>query len=267
MAKEEKLLQVQSKLNDRDFEDVYRIFLDTERGKDRKIAMISCGVIAAICILLLILWKNITFLFYAIGACIVGYMYLKMPVNKKFIATNKLHFGERRLTTFYPHSISTMELLQDGESLDEEEVEEATTTVSTVSLKAYENERGFLFAEGKIVSLFLYVPKRNLSDNEINAIRDFAEERCSGGYQLLEMKSIIEDAHENDDDSAETGMTNAVCEQYYGAKKLRLYDADGQRVRMDDEEEDFDMAEEEQPETDSLEEDDIDKFPEDIADE
>ena len=44
MAKEEKLLHVQSKLNDRDFEDVYRIYLATERGRDRRISMIICAV-------------------------------------------------------------------------------------------------------------------------------------------------------------------------------------------------------------------------------
>ena len=43
MAKEEKILTVRSKLNDRDFEDVFKIYLETERTKDRSIGLIGGG--------------------------------------------------------------------------------------------------------------------------------------------------------------------------------------------------------------------------------
>ncbi|GEM_PF-1709343 len=241
MAKEEKLLHVQSKLNDRDFEDVYRIYLATERGRDRRISMIICAVLAVICIIMFILWgKNITFLFYAAGALIVGMLYYFVPSNKKFIAANKLQFGEWRETAFFPHHISTIEIFSENElaEMDADEIEDATTTISTVSLKAYENERGFLFADGKISAQFLYVPKRSLKKQELEMIREFAEERCSGGYLLLEMKSMLTDEDENEaEENTDTSMTSAVCDQYYGANHLRLYDSEGRRVDMDADEE------------------------------
>ena len=244
MAKEEKLLEVRSKLNDNDFEDVYKIYMATERGKDRKISMIICIAIAAICIFLCVLWHNITFLFYAIGAGVIWLLYMLVPTNKKFIAANKLQFGEWRITSFYPHSIATMEILEDENEMnemDEDEIEEATTHMSTVSLKAYENERAFLFADGKISVQFLYVPKRNLTEDEIAGIREFAEERCSGGYEALEMKSMIEDENAGQEEETEgTALVSAVCDRYYGAKKLHLYDSNGQCVRMDEDEEEYD---------------------------
>lgn len=253
MAKEEKLLQIKSKLNDRDFEDVYKIYLETERGKDRKISMIVCIVIAAICIFLFFLWHNITFIFYAGGAVVVWLLYMMVPSNRKFIAANKLQFGEWRVTSFYPHSISTMEILEDEnetDEMDEDEIEEATTNISTVNLKAYENERAFLFADSKISVQFLYVPKRGLTEEEIAVIREFAEERCSGGYEALEMKSMIEDeeSEETESETEGTDIVSAVCDRYYGAKKLHLYDSDGHRVRMDEDDEEYAEGSEENAE-------------------
>lgn len=241
MAKEEKLFSVQSKLSDRDFDDVFKIYLDTERGKDRRFAMMICVGFCLLFVILLIALKNITFIFYAIGALIIAAAYWFVPVNKKFIAANKLQFGETRQTGFYPHGVSTIEILEDEDlsEMDEDEIEEATTVLSTIRMTAYENMRGFLFAEGKISNQFLYVPKRSLSKQEIEDIRKFAEERCSGGYQLLETKSMVG----SDDDAEETAhsqgisITSAVCDQYYGAKKLHLYDENGQRVSFDEEDE------------------------------
>lgn len=239
MAKEEKILTVQCKLKSRDFDDVYRIYLETEKNSDKRIGLITCAVLCAICLFLMILLKNITFLFYAIGCIIIGCSYYLVPANKKFIATNKLLFGEWREIVFYPHSVSTMEIFEKDEAaeMDEDEIAEATTVISTNSLKAYENARGFLFADGKIVNQFLYVPKRELSRQEIAEIHDFAENNCSGGYQLLEGESMLgeEQGTEPEDDDDAPSLTENVCDQYYGAKKLRLYDSEGHRVGVDDE--------------------------------
>lgn len=240
MATEEKILRVQSKLSDRDFDDAYRIYVENERGTDRRIGLITCLFLGVICALLTILFKNMTFLFYAAGCVIIGIAYFKVPANKKFIATNKLQFGTWRETTFYPHSITTMEIFEQNETekMDEEEIEEATASITTNSLVAYENARGFLFAEGKIVNQFLYVPKRGLGLQEITAIREFAENNCSGGYHLLESPSIVDgEDHavpEEDDEDEKSALTADLCDQYYGANKLHLYDSNGQRVRMDE---------------------------------
>ena len=193
---------------------------------------------ASVCIFITIITKNITFLFYAAGCLIIGISYYAVPVNKKFIAANKLQFGEWREITFYPHALTTMEIFDKNEAaeMDEDEIEEATTSFSTSSLTAYENARGFLFAESKIVNQFVYVPKRELSRQAIAAIQDFAQNNCSGGYQLLEGKSMLEDEDaplpEQEDD--DTSLTSNICDQYYGAKKLRLYDAEGHRVDLDE---------------------------------
>lgn len=242
MAKEEKLLTVQSKLSDRDFDDVYRIYLDTERNSDKRIGLITCAALAAICLFLMILFHNFTFIFYAAGCVIIGISYYLVPVNKKFIATNKLLYGEWREITFYPHSVSTMEIFDKDEAkdMDADEIEDATTSFSTTSIKAYENNRGFLFADGKIVNQFVYVPKQGLSRSDAAEIRKYAEENCSGGYELLEGASLIEeDVPGNTEDAGDpASLTANVCDQYYGAKKLHLYDAEGHRVHMDEDESD-----------------------------
>lgn len=237
MEKEEKLFSVQCRLNDGDFEDVFRIYNETEKTSDKRIGLITCGVLIAICIFMTIITKNITFLFYAGGCLLIGISYFLVPVNKKFIATNKLLFGEWREITFYPHALTTMEIFEKNETaeMDADEIEEATTSFSTNNLVAYENARGFLFAESKIVNQFMYVPKRELSRQTAAAIQEFAQNNCSGGYQLLEGKSMIEDEDapapvQEDDD---TTLTSDICNQYYGAKKLHLYDADGHRVDPD----------------------------------
>ena len=237
MAKEEKLLTVRSKLNDRDFEDVFRIYMESERSKDKSSGLVICAILCAVCLALLIILKNITFVFYAIGCVIIAISYWLVPVNRKFLANNKLQFGEWRETSFYPHSITVMEIFEENEaeSMDADEIEEATTKISTVSLTAYENERGFLFAEGKIVNQFLYIPKRDLKKQELETIQEFAKERCTGGYHLLEMKSMIEGENE-EPEIDEAATTSAVCDKYYGVSKLHLYDADGHRVDMDEDE-------------------------------
>lgn len=241
MATEEKILRVQSKLSDGDFDDVYRIYVENERGTDRRIGLITGLILAVICVLLTVLFKNMTFLFYAVGCVIVGIAYFKVPTNKKFIATNKLQFGTWRETTFYPHSVTTMEIFaqDEAENMEEEEIEEATASISTNSLVAYENARGFLFAEGKIVNQFLYIPKRTLGLIEINTIREFAENNCSGGYHLLESASIV-DAEDHaipdaDEENDKASLTADVCDQYYGAKQLHLYDSEGRRVNVNGE--------------------------------
>lgn len=235
MAKEEKILTVRSKLTTRDFDDVYRIYQETEKNSDKRIGLITCIVLCAICLFLMILLKKITFLFYAIGCLIIGFSYYAVPTNKKFIATNKLLFGEWRETSFYPHAVSTIEIFEQDEEMDEDEIEEATTTISTNSLKAYENSRGFLFADGKIINQFLYVPKRELNRQEIAEIHDFAENNCSGGFLLLEGESMLgEDADAAAEADDAPSLTENVCDQYYGAKKLRIYDSEGNRVGIDD---------------------------------
>lgn len=238
MAKEEKLLTVRSKLNDRDFEDVFKIYMETERGKDKRIGLMTCAVLGAVCLVLMLVLRNMTFGFFAAGCLIVAVSYWMVPVNRKFLANNKLQFGEWREMSFFPHSITVLEIFEENEaeSMDEEELAEATTKLSTVGIKAYENERGFLFAQGRITDQFLYVPKRGLKKQELADLQEFAKERCSGGYRMLEMNSMLgEDEPETDPE--ETSLTAAACDRYYGAKKLHLYDADGNRVDMTEEQE------------------------------
>ncbi len=244
MEKEKKLLSVQCKLNDGDFEDVFRIYNETEKTSDKRFGLVTCGILIAACIFMTVITKNITFVFYGVACLVISISYYLVPVNKKFIATNKLQFGEWREISFYPHSVSTIEIFEKNETaeMEEEEIEEATTSISTNVLIAYENMRGFLFAEHKIVNQFIYIPKRELSRQTIAAIQDFAQNNCSGGYQLLEGKSMLmdEDAPITEKEDDDTSKTSKLCDQYYGVKKLRLYDADGNRVDMDDDDsEDF----------------------------
>lgn len=240
MDKEEKILSVQCKLNDRDFEDVFRIYNETEKVSDKRFGLITCGVLIAICIFMTVITKNLTFIFYGAACLVIGIAYYLVPVNKKFIATNKLQFGEWREITFYPHSIATIEIFEKNETaeMDEDEIEEATTAISTNTLIAYENNRGFLFADHKIVNQFIYVPKRDLSRQTITAIQEFAQENCSGGYQLLEGNTMMpdEDVPVPEKESDDTSLTSELCDQYYSAKRLRLYNAEGHRIDMDEEE-------------------------------
>ena len=240
MNNEEKLFSVQSSLNDQDFDDVFRIYLEMERGNEKKIAMITCVILCVICIVLMIIMRNITFLFYGIGCLVVGFAYLMVPVNRKFLAANRLMLGMQRETGFYPHAVTTMEIFGDEESeeMTEEEIEDATTVFLTGSVTAYENERGFLFADGKISNQFLYVPKRSLTEEEIEQISDFAQNRCSGGYHALQMNPMIapEEAQEEKEENGDS-LVSQVCDQYYGADKLHLHGEDGQNIDMDSEEE------------------------------
>ena len=238
MAKEKevKLFSVRTQMNDKDYDDVFNIYLESERGNEKKISLAVCILLGIICLVLMIVLKNITFLFYCIGCLIVGIANFLVPVNRKFIAQNKLQFGEKREISFFPHQLSTFEILEDEEELSEEEREEATTVFSTGTMTAYENERGFLFADGKISNQFLYISKRQLSEEKIEKVRDYAKERCSGGYHLLVMKSMLEDdTDEKMDETDETSFVSSVCNQYYGADKLRICDADGHRIHPEDE--------------------------------
>lgn len=275
MEKEEKLFSVQSRLNDQDYDDVFRVYLEEERGREKKRAIISCSVLFAICILLFFInHYNIVFIFYGIGCLIVGAAYLMVPVNKKFIATNRLMFGMQRETVFYPHAVSTMEIYEDEDStaMTEEELEEATTVISTGAMVAYENERAFLFAEGKISNQFLYIPKRGLSEEQLTNLREFAQERCSGGYHLIEVKSMVADddaetekpAEESTDDSVASDM----CGQFYGAKHLHLRDDEGRPIDFSAETEENSEPESETEskiasETESAPETEITQKPED----
>ena len=241
MNKEEKLFSVQSRLNDQDFDDVFRIYLEMERGNEKKIAMITCSVLCVICIILMILMKNITFLFYGIGCLVVGFAYLMVPVNKKFLATNRLMLGMNRETGFYPHAVTTMEIFEDEESdeMTEEEIEDATTVFLTGSITAYETEQGFLFADGKISNQFLYLPKRTLSEEETAAISEFAQERCSGGYHFLQMTPMVAPEEQQDeapDEESGDSLVSEVCDRYYGAEKLHLHDEDGHSINDEDDE-------------------------------
>lgn len=228
MAKEEKMFSVQAELNDRDFEDVFRIYLRHERGNEKKIGLATSIVLLIICIVMMIVLKRMTFLFYGIGCAVIGLSYFLVPVNRKFLANNKLQFGEKRETSFYQHSVTTIELFDDDEEYDSDE--NAETALSTMMLKVYENERGFLFAEGKIVNQFLYLPKRCLNEEEIEDIREFAQENCTGGYQKTDTVITEEDIHTH------AAKTDAVCDKYYGASNLRLFDENGNRIGADDEE-------------------------------
>ena len=237
MAKETLLFTVNAEIRDQDFDDVYRIYLQEERRKDRKIAVITCVVLALICVLVMIIIHNFTFLIYA-GACLVaGVLYWVVPVNRKFIAQNKLQFGEKREIGFYPHRITSFEILEDEETLSEEEKAEATSEFSTGNMTAYESERGFLFADGKIANQFVYVPKRKLDEQDAENIREFAKQRCSAGYHLLEMRTMLDgsDGTEEEDENGGDSFVSEVCDQYYGIKKLHLHDDSGKRISDEDE--------------------------------
>ena len=254
MKKEEKLFSVQSRLNDHDFEDVFSIYMENERGSERQIAMVVCAVLCVICIVLMFIMHNYTFLFYGIGCILVGLAYLLVPVNKKFIATNRLMFGTARETGFYPHMLTTMEIFEDEEAAEmtEDEIEEATTVFSTGSLTAYENERGFLFAQGKITNQFLYIPKRDLTETETGAVRAFAEENCDGGYHLVGTKSMVESDEEPDGEAPQEEDTSefvdSVCDQYYGADKLRLHSDDETEADPDIDDDDAEASDAEEAE-------------------
>ncbi|MBQ8920905.1 MAG: hypothetical protein IJ060_01925 [Oscillospiraceae bacterium] len=244
MAKETKLFSVQIELNDRDYEDVFRTYLRYERGNEKKIGLFTSIALLAVCLVLIYVTKRIAFLFYGLGCFVIGLSYFLVPVNRKFLATNKLQFGEKQEIGFCPHRLTTTELFDDDED-SETEYEDAETEFSTLTLHAYENDRGFLFADGKIVNQFVYLPKRCLDDEDIEKIREYAENRCSGGYK--EVETMIAE----DDNETRAAKTDAVCDRYYGAKKLRLYDDNGNRVDLDeDEAEEPEETEAEEPEFD-----------------
>ena len=234
MAKETALFTVKVQISDRDYDDVFRIYLEQERGKEKKIALGTCVFLAVICLILVAVFHNPTFIFYAIACLIIGGLYCIVPANRKFVAQNKLQFGEKREIGFLPHSLSTFELLDDEEDLTDEAREEATTYFSTGTMFAYENERGFLFAEGKISNQFLYIPKRNLDETEIETVREYAKKRCSGGYQYMQMRSMLADPEDDADDTEGGSFVSAVCDQYYGADRLHLKTEDGRRVKAAD---------------------------------
>jgi hypothetical protein len=226
MAKEKKLFSVQAELNDRDFEDIFRVYMRYERGNEKKIGLLVSIALFLACILLTFVLSRLTLLFYGIGCAVIGLSYYLVPVNRKFLATNKLQFGEKREISFYPHQVTTMELFDDD---NDDEYENSETAFSTMMLKVYENDRGFIFAEGKIVNQFLYLPKRCLSEEEIEEVRAFAQEKCSGGYH--EADTMISE----EDTETRAAKTDAVCDKYYGMENLRLCDDEGNRIHTEDE--------------------------------
>ncbi len=233
MAKEEKLFSVVCTLNDNDFEDVYRIHKEADQ-KNHNYSMIVGIAVAVLCIVVAILLKNLMFYFYAAASVLIGLSYRFVPLNRKFLATNRLQYGDKREMIFYPHEVSVFEVLDD-EEISASEREDATTYFSTGSMKAFENKNGFVFADNSIENGFLYVPKRGLEDETIAQLIDFAKNRCSSGYTLL--TSILgKDEEMAGGENAEKASVNDDLDRYYGKDKLRLYDENGNRVRDDEEE-------------------------------
>lgn len=241
--KDQKMIEVQSTMNDQDFSEVYRIYLATERGSEKKKALMTVAAFFVFFLVLLIINHNMSFLFLMLGCVIIALSYLFMPINKKFIAENKLLFGAWRETVFYEHHVTVMELFQenDAEQMSEEELREAITEIPTTMLTAYETDSGFLFADGKISRQFVYIPKRDLDETQLSVVLQFASERCSGGYHRIPLRAALHDSKTEDAEELVTG----ACEKYYGADKLNLYDEDGARV--DFSEEDDASPEEETP--------------------
>ena len=250
MAREEqKQFSVQCKLTDKDFEDVFQIYTENERGSEKQIALVTCIMLFMVCIVLLIILKNFTFIFYGIGCLIIGLSYFLVPVNRKFLATNQLLLGTHREMTFYQTFVTSFELIEGEAELTEEEREEAETVFKTDSMVAYENKRGFLLADGKITNGFLYIPKRCLTDEECAELMDFLREKCAGGYQQTEAESLLgdsEETSEEDTDEDDTEMNEAVYGRFYGGKKLHVYDDEGHRVTLDDQDEEEAEAEAEE---------------------
>lgn len=249
MAKEEKLFSVECELKDKDFEEVFKIYLEAER-RDRFIPLIVGAVLCVVCIVLTFALKNFMMIFYAVACLGIGLAYRFVPANKKFLATNRLQFGEKRELTFYPHEVTTFELLDDeDEDISEEELENAVVHFSTNSMRAFESKRGFVFADGTITNNFLYVPKEGTDDEIVAMLIDFAKNRCSGGYVLLTTQSMLDtedtvDLGSNGEDTSAEG----VCEHYYGGNKLRIYDENGIRIQNDEDASDEEAQEEEDSE-------------------
>ena len=233
--KDRKIAAVQTTMNDQDFSDVYRIYLETEKGAEKKKALLAVSAFFILFLVLLIVNKSISFLFMMLGCVVVGASYFFVPINKKFIAENKLLYGAWRETVFYEHHVTVMELFQenDAESMTEDELREATTQISTSSLMSYETENGFLFADGKISRQFVYIPKRDLDDEQLSLVLQFASERCSGGYRRLHLRSALHDIKTEDPEE----MVDGACRKYYGADRLELHDETGCRVTYPEEEE------------------------------
>lgn len=241
MAKEDKLFSVKCELEDKDFEEVYRIYMASEH-KDRFIPLIICALLAVGFLVLSLVLRNITMVFYAIACVLIAVSYRMIPTNKKFLATNRLQFGEIREMDFYPHEVTTFEWLDDDETISEEEREEATTRFSTNSLKAFENKQGILFADGTIVNNFLYVPKRSVDDETLAMLIDFAKNSCAGGYELLEMESLLGEQMDLTEDIEVGDSSEDLCNRYYGAGNIRIFDENGNRIRVYEEDDDSDAA-------------------------
>lgn len=233
--RDRKMAEIQSTMNDQDFSEVYRIYLATEMGAEKKKALVTIAALFIFFLVLLIVNKNQSFLFLMLGCVIVGLSYFFVPINKKFIAENKLLFGTWRETVFYEHHVTVMELFQedDADRMSEEELREAVTEMSTSTMTAYETEDGFLFADGKISRRFVYIPKRDLNERQLSVLLQFSSERCSGGYQRIHLRPAVHDKRIEDAEEMVTG----ACEKYYGADRLNLYDESGERVEFTETEE------------------------------
>lgn len=222
--KERKLFEIQSRITDRDFSEVFRIYMATERGSEKRLALIACIGFSIFFAILTVVLRNWILGIFAGASLMIGLSYFIVPINKKFIAENKLLFGTWRETVFYAHSVTVMELFQEDDALNmsDEELREAVTEMPTTSMIAYESEIGFLFADGKIAHRFVYIPKRDLSEAQLSALLEFAADRCSGGYQRVRF-SNEPDAHSAD---SPEHLVEDACEQYYGADKLNLQEDD-----------------------------------------
>lgn len=189
-------------------------------------------LLAVVSVIISVVMKNIAFVFYALIFVAGGFSYRFVPANRKFLATNRLLLGETREMTFYPHEIGSLDVLEDDADLTEEEREESTTYISTGNMHAYESKQGFLFTDGSITNGFLYVPKRGLDEEMIAQLRDFSTERCSSGYTTL-AERIIEPAEEDvpEEEELDAPDADAICDAYYGANKLRIFDENGNRIR------------------------------------
>jgi len=205
-------------------------------GAEKKKALLTIGAFFIFFLVLLIVNKNQSFLFLMLGCIIVGLSYFFVPINKKFIAENKLLFGSWRETVFYEHHVTVMELFQedDAAQMSEEELREAVTEMSTTTMTAYETEDGFLFADGKISRRFVYIPKRDLDERQLSILLQFSSERCSGGYQRIHLRPAVHDKRIEDAEEMVTG----ACNKYYGADRLNLYDDEsGERIDFTETEE------------------------------
>ncbi len=241
MDNKEKLFTLECQLNDQDYENVFQIYLETEHKSDKKTAWIT-GILAMIFFVAITIWQlNFIYLVYAAVAFLISYMGNAKP-NRHFIATNRALMGTHQQLDFYPYTLESIEIYDEEEAAadsetTESEAEEADepafSVAKTSSLKAYENEQGFLFADRKIYNFFFYVPKRDRTPEEIEQLKTYAKERCSGGYLILEMQSILtksEQTEETENFADTNAAKGSIYDEFYSLKNVNVRDEQGRRV-------------------------------------